>query len=76
MPKVGKQKAHLRRTRQKLTKKRQKSPETDPVEPVPDQLDTETNPLELEQPKEDRPSTSGGAPEAEETEGSSQSDSD
>ena len=61
MPKVKKQKAHLRRARQQLSDKRQKSPETDPVE--------------LEQP-EDQPSTSGVAPEVEEIEGSSQSDSD
>ena len=75
MPKVKKQKIHLRRARQQLVEKRQKSPETDPVEPTPDQPSTETDPLELEQPTEDQPSTSGIAPEAdtEETEGSYQS---
>ena len=57
-------------------KKRQKSPETDPIEPVPDQLGTDTDPVEMQQPEEDRSSTSGGALEAEETESSSQSDSD
>ncbi|MCG8622252.1 MAG: hypothetical protein MJE68_09695 [Proteobacteria bacterium] len=78
MPKVKKQNIHLRRARQQLAEIRQKPPETDPVEPTPDQPSTETDPLELKQPTEDQPSTSGVAPEAdsEETEGSSQSDSD
>ena len=44
--------------------------------PVPDQPSTETDPVEFEQRTEDQPSTSGVAPEAEETEGSSQSDPD
>ena len=71
MPKVKKQKAHLRRARLQLAEKRQKSLEIDPIEPVPDQPSTETNPVELEQCTEDQPSTSGVAPEAEKTEGSS-----
>ena len=76
MPKVKKQKAHLRRTRLQLAEKHQKSLEIDPIEPVPDQPSTETNPVELEQCTEDQPSTSGVAPEAEKTEGSSSSDPD
>ena len=68
MPKVGKQKAHL--CAWKACEKQQKS---DPAEPVPDQLNLAPILLSSSNPW---PSTSGGVPEAEETEGSSPTDSD
>ena len=64
MPKVRKQKVHLNRARQQRAEKRQKTRETE-----------FQNPVVIEQPQEDLPSTSGVGSHVQESGSSSESDS-
>lgn len=80
-PSCGFTVSFVRKVNQRLTfvmymnswQKLQKSPIDAPVEPIPDQSSTDTDPVELKQSTKDQPSTSGLDPEAalEETGGSS-----
>ena len=64
MPKVRKQKVHLNRAHQQRAEKRQKTRETE-----------SQNPVVIEQPEEDLPSTSGVGSHVQESGSSSESDS-